>query len=239
MEVPTCGGGQLSYKDSGLQDGVWVEVTTEGAGPGTVSRFGFAVFKCVSGERCHEDSEDLPQPPPVRLQNILLGECGSRDDPGTPCVFPGTCGEDLPGCMECFLNGLHPYDDYRYVSFEVTVPGDFEDIESGVEVGTWGNLYIDLFNTGETLLPPGEGDYHNIGGRVELLTGDAISIARTGDNTWMVRVTVDPPMLFSEWYVGCAKPPNKNGKCPTEYKHPLDSWTSGTLTFEVTWTRIP
>jgi len=147
--------------------------------------------------------------------------------------------------MECFLEGYHPHGEYRYFSFEVTVPGDFEDIEPDSEVTTKGNLYINLFDTDEPLLPPGDGDYHNIDGRVALAE-DAISITRTGNDTWTVHVTVDSevtPMLFSEWYVGCAKRLNPKKKCPWEYKYPIDSLTSDPLSseplsFEVTWTRI-
>jgi len=239
-------GGQSTYTDGGAGDGIWAEITASRQGRGALmSLFGFAVFKCEPGERCGQGG-DLPQPPPVQLQGIELDGYSWRDDPGSPCVFPGFpngCGVVPPGCMPCFLNGQHPYwddsypsYDYRYFSFEMTVPGDFEDIEPGDKVWTWGNLYINLFNTSETLLPPGEDDSHNIDGRV-LLTEDAISITRDGENTWIVRVTVNPPMLFSEWYVGCFKGPNKKGNCPWVYKFPLDSWTSGPLNFEVTWTR--
>lgn len=47
----------------------------------------------------------------------------------------------------------------------------------------------------------------------------------------------NPRIRFVEGYVGCFKPSNKQGNCPSEYKHPLWALTAGPLSFEVTWTR--
>jgi hypothetical protein len=264
VELPECSDGssdrnlcakeQPIYADIGAEDGVWVNAAREGARGGEVSRFGFAVFKCEPDEDCYGESPD-----PVSLRGISLDSDWAPPDEVLPtCVFPvhpdsectATVLTSPPGCLECFVNGEHPYwgvgqaqheDDYRYFSFEVTVPGDFQDI--GIGVVSSGDLTMEIINTWDTLIN-GDEDDHMVYSHVDLpgVGNNDITVTRVDEDTWQVVVNVFnviPHMRFVESYVGCFKPPNKKSNCPWEYKHPIWAWTSGPLTFEATWTRTP
>jgi len=263
VEIPPCWGsnmcaeGENTYADTGAEDGVWVDVTKTGSRGGTESQFGFAVFKCEPGEACYPNDT----PDRVTLWGIELDQDWVLDE-GPPCEFPlhpnpgASCPDTNPaGCMECFVNGRHPYWggdnrlvhdlDNRYFSFDLTVRGDFNEIEIGETVVSSGHLTMELFNTRDILVN-GDEDDHFVYSHVDL-PGDStgyIEIERLTKHSWQVAVSVnevgkvDPRMLVVEGYVGCWKLNRKN-KCVWEYKWPIWARTSSQLTFQAIWTGTP
>lgn len=91
-----CAGQQTTYADTGVEDGVWADVSKEGSQGGTQSHFGFAVFKCEEGELCYEASPD-----PLTLQGVAFDDWSLGEGP--PCVFPDqnpSCEDTAPGWMQ-------------------------------------------------------------------------------------------------------------------------------------------
>jgi len=245
-----CGDiGKTYYEDSADEDGLGIRVSSGQEQGETHSRFGFGVYKCLEGERCHTDCQGpdcVDQPPPVYLQGIDVDVILPIDWEEIPCQFPGECGDySPPACMECFLNGPHPYwvtgspeEDYRLFSFELKVFNyDYESSPHPFE--GWAYLNIEAYNTDDALIPPDEDNHNIFGDNWEDPTNVTIT-ADPGSDSWTLDVTVTEPMLFREWYTGCARDPNPKGKCPTEYKFPLDASSSNyPHAFQVTWTKIP
>jgi len=244
-----CGQTTNIYVETSDEDGVAVDVGSfrDRETGLQMSEFTLVVYMCDWPDACFINGT---QPGQITLQNFVFGDFFEADETLYPCKFPegsmDGCGVDPPQCLQCFINGEHPYsnnhvwpegdgDDYTWIYFRVTVPESFEDIQPGGGVESSGKLEMMLRGQHQYLATGDEGN-HFVRTDADL-PADNVTITRKGDS-WTVKVTAPAPVKFFEGYRGCGTR-NPKGKCVGgwDYVYPLWAETDNDLSFTATWTR--
>ncbi len=178
----------------------------------------------------------------VAIQGASVRDAAPTGE-GDPCGFP-LGGDTEGGCMEAFLNSVHPDPGYNHIMFRLVVHEALENFQLGVEV-PWtggGGITIYFWNSFDC----GDGvniHYHSVSARVTSLNcvfPAGYYITRTGPDTWKFRIEKQDFELDEHYCVTeqVQEPVGNSGKYKTVTRtqtyHPQTAWTTLSYAFELT-----